>query len=182
MVKGCIQLGLVPNINNTINMVPVDYVAKCTTLSAIAPLPRAGLAVLQITARPLPTFNGLLSSLAQYGFPTLQCEYPVWRQKLEKHVMEVQDNALFPLLHFVLDDLPTNSKAPELDDANTRELLASHAQEAQSTVSPSLMGKYLAWLVGADFLPPPSMSATAKKVLPILENGGPIKATGRSGI
>lgn len=105
MVKGCVQLGLVPDINNTINMVPVDHVAKCAALAAISPLPDASLTVLHITARPLPTFNDLLSPLHQYGFPTTQCEYLVWRRRLEQHVMEVQDNALFPLLHFVLDDL-----------------------------------------------------------------------------
>ena len=181
MVKGCVQLGLVPNINNTINMVPVDHVAKCTSLAAISSLPHAGMTVLHITARPLPTFNDLLSSLARYGFPTTQCEYLVWRRKLELHVMEVQDNALFPLLHFVLDDLPTSTKAPELDDANTSALLASCAQDLNSTVSRALMGKYLAWLVGASFLPPPSMS-TPEMALPSLENAGAIKAAGRSGV
>lgn len=30
------------------------------------------------------------------------------------------DSALYPLLHFVMDDLPTKSKAPELDAANTQ--------------------------------------------------------------
>jgi len=180
MVKGCVQLGLVPDINNTINMVPVDHVAKCTSLAAIAPLPHVGLTVLHITARPLPTFNDLLSSLTQYGFPTEQCEYLVWRRKLEQHVMEVQDNALFPLLHFVLDDLPTSTKAPELDDANTTTLLIRQAQDTNSTVSGALMGKYFAWLVGAGFLPSPSMSAP-EKVLPSLVNGGAIKAAGRSG-
>src|SRR5882762_1340351 len=169
MVKGCVQLGLVPDINNTINMVPVDHVAKCTSLAAIAPLPHVGLTVLHITARPLPTFNDLLSSLAQYGFPTVQCEYLVWRRELEKHVMEVQDNALFPLLHFVLDDLPTSTKAPELDDTNTAALLAYHGQNTNSTVSRGLIGKYLAWLVGAGFLPLPSLS-TPEKPLPSLAN------------
>lgn len=180
MVKGCVQLGLVPDINNTINMVPVDYVAKCTSLAAIAPLPDASLTVLHITARPLPTFNDLLTSLVQYGFVTDQCEYLVWRRKLEQHVMEVQDNALFPLLHFVLDDLPTSTKAPELDDTTTTALLAHHAQQTNSTVSCALIGKYLAWLVGAGFLPSPSVPAP-EKVLPALENGGVIKAAGRSG-
>jgi L-aminoadipate-semialdehyde dehydrogenase len=180
MVKGCLQLGLVPNINNTINMVPVDYVAKCTSLAAIAPLPNASLSVLHISARPLPTFNDMLSSLAQYGFPTRQCEYLVWRRKLEQHVMEVQDNALFPLLHFVLDDLPTSTKAPELDDTNTALLLAPHTSQPNSTVSDQLMGKYLAWLVGAGFLPSPS--SAPMKLLPPLAHHGVIKAAGRSGL
>lgn len=181
LVKGCVQLGLVPDINNTINMVPVDHVARCTSLAAVLPLPDAPLSVLHITARPLPTFNGMLSSLAQYGFPTEPCEYLVWRRKLEQHVMEVQDNALFPLLHFVLDDLPTSTKAPELDDSNTVALLRQDGGELSSTVDDSLMGLYLAWLVGAGFLPSPSLPSP-QKALPTLANTGTIKAAGRTGV
>ncbi|KAJ7135964.1 alpha-aminoadipate reductase Lys1p [Mycena epipterygia] len=175
LVKGCIQLGLVPDINNTVNMVPVDHVARCTALAAVAPLADAALSVLHVTARPLPTYNDLLGPLAQYGFATAQCEYVVWRRRLEQHVMETQDNALFPLLHFVLDDLPTSTKSPELDDANTMLLGAQ-----DSTVSEELVGKYLAWLVRAEFLPPPS-EASPVKALPVL-GAGVIKAAGRSGI
>ncbi|KAG5643080.1 putative NRPS-like protein biosynthetic cluster [Asterophora parasitica] len=180
LVKGCIQLGLVPDINNTINMVPVNHVALCTTLAAVAPLPNAPMSVCHITARPLPTFNGMLSALKQYGFATEPCEYVVWRRKLEKHVMEVQDNALFPLLHFVLDDLPTSTKAPELDDTNTSTLLKQHIGELATTVSDSLMGLYLAWLIAAGFLPSPSLESPEKQ-LPSLSNAGTIKAAGRSG-
>ncbi|KAF8970209.1 alpha-aminoadipate reductase Lys1p [Flammula alnicola] len=181
MVKGCVQLGLVPDINNTINMVPVDHVARCTSLAAVSPLPDAALSVLHITARPLPTFNGMLSTLVQYGFPTEPCEYLVWRRKLEQHVMEVGDNALFPLLHFVLDDLPTSTKSPELDDSNTTALLRRDGGDLTSTVDDSLMGLYLAWLVGAGFLPPPSLPSP-QKALPALANTGTIKAAGRTGV
>ena len=183
LVKGCVQLGLVPDINNTINMVPVDHVARCASLAAISPLPNASLSVLHITARPLPTFNGMLSSLIQYGFPTKPCEYVVWRLRLEQHVMESQDNALFPLLHFVLDDLPTSTKAPELDDTNTTALLAQDQGRSNltSTVDEPLMGLYLAWLVRAGFLPPPSLPSP-QKTLPTLANTGVIKAAGRTGL
>lgn len=94
--------------------------------------------------------------------------------------MEVQDNALFPLLHFVLDDLPTSTKAPELNDSNMRALLSPHMQETNRTVDDELMGKYLAWLVNAEFLPPPSLD-TAEKKLPQLEFSAATKAVGRSG-
>ncbi|TFK37590.1 alpha-aminoadipate reductase Lys1p [Crucibulum laeve] len=181
MVKGCVQLGLVPDINNTINMVPVDHVALCTSLAAVSPLPEAPLSVLHVTAHPLPTFNGMLSTLVQYGFPTEPCEYVVWRRKLEQHVMEVGDNALFPLLHFVLDDLPTSTKAPDLDDSNTTALLRQHIGETKATVDDPLMGLYLAWLVAAGFLPAPSLPSP-QKALPQLVNTGSIKAAGRSGV
>ena len=179
MVKGCIQLGLVPDMNNTINMVPVDHVALATSLAAISPLPEAPMSVMHITARPPPTFNGMLSPLAQYGFPTETCEYLVWRRKLEQHVMEVQDNALYPLLHFVLDDLPTSTKAPELDDTNTHKVLAPHTERLNMTVDDEIMGRYLAWLVRAGFLPSPPVENPIK-ALPTLA-AGVVKAAGRSG-
>jgi len=162
-------------------MVPVDHVARCTALAAVAPLSDAPLSVLHITANPRPTFNGMLSALIQYGFSTKPCEYLVWRRKLEQHVMEVQDNALFPLLHFVLDDLPTSTKAPELDDSNTRALLQQAGAPLNATVDESLMGLYLAWLVGAEFLPTPSLPSP-QKTLPTLNHTGAIKAAGRTGI
>ncbi|KAH8833130.1 alpha-aminoadipate reductase Lys1p [Flagelloscypha sp. PMI_526] len=183
MVKGCIQLGQVPDINNTINMVPVDHVALATSLSAVLPCTNStnstsgSIDVLHITANPLPTFNSLLLSLPEYGFETTQCEYVSWRRRLEQHVMEVQDNALFPLLHFVLDDLPTSTKAPNLDDRNTRAVLSAGGEVEKKTVDGDLVGLYLAWLIKAGFLPEPT--GEGKKVLPTLE--GTAKAAGRSG-
>ncbi|KAI0702060.1 L-aminoadipate-semialdehyde dehydrogenase large subunit [Cerioporus squamosus] len=189
LVKGCIQLGLVPDINNTVNMVPVDHVARCCALAALSPLPppRDALSVLHVAAAPRPTFNNFLGALARYGYATERCEYLVWRRQLERHVMDVQDNALFPLLHFVLDDLPTSTKAPELDDANMRAVLAPHVkaergESVSATVDEELMGKYLAWLVDAEFLPRPT--GKAEKALPQLVHapGTIVKAVGRSGI
>lgn len=176
MVKGCVQLGLVPDINNTVNMVPVDHVALCTVQAAIAPLTVARQSVLHVTAHPLPTFNDVLRPLSEYGFGTEQCEYVVWRRKLEQNVMDVQDNALFPLLHFVLDDLPTSTKAPDLDDANTVAVLAGHPG---ATVDGELMGQYLSWLVAATFLDAPKVANPAKILPSRLE--GSVRAAGRSG-
>lgn len=166
-------------MHNTINMVPVDHVALSTALAAVSSLPDAPLSVLHITARPLPTFNGMLSSLVQYGFPTKPCDYVVWRQKLEQHAMETQDNALFPLLHFVLDDLPTSTKAPELDDSNAQALLKQHTGKLVTTVSDELIGLYLSWLVAAGFLPRPSLISPAKS-LPSIYTESNVKAAGRS--
>jgi len=176
MVKGCIQLGVVPNINNTINMVPVDHVALCTSLAAVTPV-CDGMRVLHIQASPLPTFNSVLSALWRYGYAVEGCEYVEWRVRLERHAVE--DNALFPLLHFVLDDLPTSTKAPELDDRNTRGVLQLEPDGVKS-VDDELMGKYLGWLVAARFLPPPSRSDGS--ALPVMDGDGVMKAHGRRGI
>ncbi|TRM60442.1 hypothetical protein BD626DRAFT_407533 [Schizophyllum amplum] len=182
MVKGCIQLGNTPDMNNTVNMVPVDHVARSTALAALTPPPSDPLAVLHITAAPLPTYNAMLGALATYGFSVTPCEYVLWRRKLEQHVMSgAADNALFPLLHFVLDDLPTSTKSPELDDRNTVALLAAHGEKTSSTVDEELMGMYLAWLIRAGFIPPPSEGDAAKK-LPELNIEGTVRAAGRTGL
>ena len=110
-------------------------------------------------------------------------EYVAWRRALERHVLEAQDNALFPLLHFVLDDLPTSTKAPELGDARMRALLAGAGERRVcATVDGELVGRYLAWLVDAGFLPPPT-EARPERALPKLVHapGTVLKAVGRSG-
>ncbi|KAI0634869.1 L-aminoadipate-semialdehyde dehydrogenase large subunit [Trametes polyzona] len=182
LVKGCIQLGLVPDINNTVNMVPVDHVARCCAAAALSPLPPPANAqgVLHVAAAPRPTFNAFLGALARHGFRTARAEYVVWRRQLERHVLDTQDNALFPLLHFVLDDLPTSTKAPELDDARMRAVLRADGAPESATVDDRLMGKYLAWLVGAGFLPPPTAEEPEVR-LPELARGTAVKAVGRSG-
>ncbi|KAH8116226.1 large subunit of L-aminoadipate-semialdehyde dehydrogenase [Phellopilus nigrolimitatus] len=180
LVKGCVQLGLVPDINNTINMVPVDHVARIVSAAAVTPLEDSALSVLHVTARPPPTYNDLFLSLIAYGFEVEQCEYLVWRRRLEQHILKVQDNALFPLLHFVLDDLPTNTKAPELSDTNTRLLLARRQLPESMTVDTKLVGLYFAWLIEAGFMPAPS-SASPAETLPSLQSGLSARAVGRSG-
>ena len=54
--------------------------------------------------------------------------------------LETQDNALCPLLHFVLDDLPTSTKSAELDDTNFQALATAARAKATSGVGEELMG------------------------------------------
>lgn len=181
LVKGCIQLGRVPDIHNPINMVPVDHVARICAVSALQPT-NEDLRVYHVTARPAPRFNGFLSSLARYGYPVERIEYLPWRTQLEQHVLKVQDNALFPLLHFVLDDLPTSTKAALLDDTNTVALLRAAGEVESMTVDNDQMGLYLSWLVAAGFLDPPTGGAPGSLPLPTLSlQNGSARAIGRSG-
>jgi L-aminoadipate-semialdehyde dehydrogenase len=178
LVKGCIQLGLIPDIYNTINLSPVDHVARIASLSLLRPA-EDSLKVFQVTQRPNVRFNDFLASLPKYGYKVSRAEYLIWRTKLEQHVMAVGDNALFPLLHYVLDDLPTSTKSPELDDSNTEALLKAAGAASNMPVDEALMGKYLSWLVKADFLPEPTEKAALS--LPEINNGEAVRAIGRTG-
>lgn len=185
LVKGCLQLGLTPDINNTINMVPVDHVALLSSLATLTPVipksktnPYTAFEVIQVTAHPKIRFNDFLSSLPLYGYPVQRSEYLVWRRRLEQHVIEVQDNALFPLLHFVLDDLPTSTKSAELDDTNAQALANQNGEVDGAGVGDEEMGRYLAWLVRAGFLHAPPKTEGAKDLPELV--GGVSSAIGRT--
>ncbi|WVW85234.1 L-aminoadipate-semialdehyde dehydrogenase [Kwoniella bestiolae CBS 10118] len=177
MVKGCLQLGLIPDINNSLNVCPVDHVALLASLSTLTQLPNQAFSVAQVTGHPKIRFNDLLTSLALYGYNVNQVEYVLWRTKLEHHVLETQDNALFPLLHFVLDDLPTSTKSAEMDDRNAQALASSGGNNPTSGVDVELIGLYIAWLVRAGFLSEPTREGERK--LPVL-TGEAMRAIGRT--
>lgn len=174
LIKGCIQLGLAPEIQNAVNMVPVDHVARIVTASAFNSPTRDGMCVVHVTGHPRSRFADILSSLSEYGFAVSTTDYVPWRVALERYtILESKDNALYPLLHFVLDNLPQSTKTPELDDRNARAVLTADITWTGVDLSKGKgvtmleMGVYLAYLVSIGFLQPPSPAA--KRCLPLLQ-------------
>ncbi|KAI5300585.1 large subunit of alpha-aminoadipate reductase [Ascosphaera pollenicola] len=165
-IKGCVQLSARPNINNSINMVPVDHVANVVVASAFYP-PVDPLSVSHVTGHPRLRFNQFLGALETYGFEAPQMDYVPWAAKLEKYVHDNLDhnesqNALMPLYHFVTADLPANTRAPELDDTNAAAALRADAVWSQrdtskgAGVNEDIMGVYLSYLVSIGYLPAPT--------------------------
>jgi L-2-aminoadipate reductase len=78
-----------------------------------------------------------------------------------------------PLYHFVTADLPSSTKAPELDDSNAATALKADKAwsgedlSAGSGVTEELMGVYLSYLVSVGFIPPPPSEGL--KPLPALK-------------
>jgi L-aminoadipate-semialdehyde dehydrogenase len=176
MMKGCIQLSARPNINNTVNMVPVDHVARIIIACAFHP-PRTPVGVAHVTGHPRLRFNQFLGALQTYGYDVPQIDYVPWSQSLENYVNDGQHNdkdsqhALMPLYHFVTADLPSNTKAPELDDTNAAAALKADAAwsgidaSAGAGVTEELVGLYSSYLMQIGFLPAPTI-AGAKPLPP----------------
>ncbi|ODV86170.1 hypothetical protein CANARDRAFT_197076 [[Candida] arabinofermentans NRRL YB-2248] len=173
MLKGCIEIGQYPDISNTVNTVPVDHVARVVVSSALHPPTSAKLnmPVVQVTGHPRIRFNEMLSSLAKYGYKVSRSDYIQWTKSLETYVIdEGKDNALYPLLHFVLDNLPQDTKAPELDDSNAVETLKEDTKWNSDGVDYSqgagvtfeIMGKYISYLIKTGFLPSPTETTEFK--------------------
>lgn len=162
LLKGCLQLGKIPEITNTVNMVPVDHVARVVTATALNPPKDDEYTVAQVNAHPRIVLTDYLAQLKKYGYEVEVESYDQWRKDLETSVVEEgQDNALFPLLHMVLENLPEGTKAPNLDDRNATASLKKDVPWSGEDVSSgkgatsAQIGIYIAFLRRVGFLPPP---------------------------
>ena len=111
MLKGCIQLQSAPIIANTVNMVPVDHVARVVVSCAFHPSVNP-LGVAQVTGHPRMTLTEFGESLAEFGYQVAKVDYESWRKSLETYVEDqtkatnaVEEHALMPLYHFVIGKL-----------------------------------------------------------------------------
>ncbi|KAL8834746.1 MAG: hypothetical protein Q9170_003623 [Blastenia crenularia] len=246
-LKGCIQLHGHPVIENGINMLPVNHVARCVVACSLHPSSST-----ITTAHPKPpsrlTFTTFASVLQKYGYDVPQIGYKEWRDRLVEYVeggaseateegVEVgeksetkasqikettpetrttakltteegekkEDHALLPLYHFVTADLPSHTRAPELDDKNMQIALTSylnsdlasmartnegqekgavgHAVDAvggkkeEEYVTEDVVGRYIAYLVSIGFLPPPEGKGEMELDFPEGKEG--VKGVGR---
>ncbi|KAL6453842.1 LYS2 L-2-aminoadipate reductase large subunit [Candida maltosa Xu316] len=174
MLKGSAELGSYPDITNNVNMVPVDHVARVVTATALNPPNDDELSVAHVTGHPRIQFSDYLGCLKAYGYDIKAADYPIWTSNLEKFVVdESKESALFPLLHFVLDNLPQDTKAPELDDTNAAKSLVKDAKYTGEDVSKGKgvdldqTGIYISYLIKIGFLPAPT--GKGEKQLPEID-------------
>ncbi|KAF2639257.1 large subunit of L-aminoadipate-semialdehyde dehydrogenase [Massarina eburnea CBS 473.64] len=194
LLKGCIQLQSRPDITNTINMVPVTHVARVVIASTFSP-PVSPLGVAQITSHPRITTNTFVGALEKYGYTVPQVDYHAWTKSMESYVADQsgtrEEHALLPLYHFVTGDLPTDTKAPELDDRNAAEALKKDQAwtgvdwSAGGAVTLETVGVYVSYLIELGFMPKPDGKGEVE--LPAAKltegmRGGMKKVGGRRGV
>jgi L-aminoadipate-semialdehyde dehydrogenase len=155
LLKGCVELGYIPAISNSVNCCSVDFVASVVAGAAYHDVESTKKGVLQVTHPVGFTYNDMFSSLVTYGYQVQQTEYIDWRNKLMEYTLKSQDHSLFPLLHFVLDDLPTSTKSAQLDDTHTQSVLALDGIQ-QPLMGDDLLGLYFAYLIKVGYMPTPS--------------------------
>jgi L-aminoadipate-semialdehyde dehydrogenase len=113
--------------------------------------------------------NEYLSLLEFYGFKVPEVSYDSWKDELERYVTaggqekDQEQHALMPLYHFCVNDLPTTTRAPELDDRNAVTILKADAENwtgiDESTgygISREDVGRFLRYLAEIKFVSWPS--------------------------
>lgn len=183
MLKGCIQLSSRPHIINTINAVPVGHVSTVVVAASLNPIVSetvnngdkgtgtgdVGVHVIHVTAHPRLRMNEYLSILSYYGYDVPEVDYNHWKTQLEAFISagsvqkDEEQSALMPLFHMATNNLPTTTRAPELDDRNAVAVLKVDAERwtgvdesAGEGISREVVGRYLRYLVETNFLQAPT--------------------------
>lgn len=186
MLKGCVQIGTRPDVENTINMVPVTHVARL--VNAVALYGKTG-TVSHVEAHPRLTFNEFLGALEGYGYTSPPESYNDWKQKVVQYVetekSDREELALLGLYHMVTGDLPEATRAPNLGDRNAQRALEEDTKvtkgETPTGVTKDAVGAYLAFLVARGFMPAPKASSLPKIELLRAQTVALNKVGGRGG-
>ncbi len=163
-IKGCIQLGEMPDLDEITRLTPVDFVSRAIIYLSLRSQ-SWGQVFHTLTPHRLP-LGRLAEWLAAFGYPVQQTPYKQWLNLLMKQVGHSTENALYSLLPFYIERAPgeamltmpelfTQERAPEFGSENLTNALAG-SDLTCPVVDAERFGVYLSYFIRRGFLPPPS--------------------------
>lgn len=164
MMKSCIQLGLAPNPNMMVEMVPVDYVAAAVIRIALTGRPDGDIYHLP---SPKPVhWTEMFDMLENCGYPVARVSYQEWYAALNEAVQRGEDNALRPFLPLFGEDGPSEDLAyqngsPYFDAARLTQALNGTGITCPP-VNEQLLSTYLNYFISIDYLSPPTHPVGAR--------------------
>ncbi|MGB3204152.1 MAG: amino acid adenylation domain-containing protein [Crinalium sp.] len=156
MIKGCIQLGMAPMRNSPVNLTPIDYASQAIIYLSQQ---QTSLGKAFHIINPQPSqWNDVINWISAYGYPLQQIPDQQWRTELRKFVERSPDNALYPLLSVVAENVSTESTSSsaviQINCQNTLNGLADTSIICPP-VSAKLLHTYLSFLTAQGFLNSP---------------------------
>lgn len=161
LIKGCVELGSMPDADVTLNLTPVDYVSK---------------AIIYLSQQPAALNHAFhfinshyVSSLAvgraiqDCGYPLAVERYNLWRSKLGQ---VTESNPLFPLLTFfpeaIPDDVNLRRDLPIYDETNVKNYM-DQADIGYPVADAKLVATYIRYFVRTGYLPDPLAERQVQK-------------------
>ena len=151
VIKGCVQLGIAPEIDLEIEMTPVDYVAGALVGISLLDQPLGGTYHL-VNARKMH-FRELIDALRQRGWAVESVPVERWWQTLRDSYGE-QPNELHPVMGVVEEFVVGGEEAVHYDVTNAEKALADTGV-ACPPLDRGLLDLYLDWMIGSGYLPQP---------------------------
>ncbi len=98
-LKGCIQMGCIPNIETSVTFVPVDYVSKA--IICLSQMENSLGNAFHLTNPHHTMWNDVAQWINSLGYSLNLVSYEIWEKKL-KEIAPKGENVLSPLLPFFL--------------------------------------------------------------------------------
>ena len=146
LIKGCIQLGIAPDLEENITILPVDFVSNAI---ANISLQYPGRSAIYHLDHPVGiTWLKLVEWLNNYGYQIKIVDLKEWQEML---VTLSQDNAIYPFLPLYLN-LKSKQASPKAVVANTTKILDELSLN-YPPISDELLRIYFNYLYEVQFLP-----------------------------
>lgn len=156
MIKGCIQLGAVPDVDLTLDMTPVDYMAQA--IVHLSQQTNASGQVFHLSNPQQMHLRDLAHWIREFGYPLETLPYEAWHTRLTQAGVIDPNNALYPLIPFFAEQATqTTTAVLKFDDRNTRTGLANSGITCPP-VNAALLETYFTYLIRSQFLPAPVRS------------------------
>ncbi|MGC4852833.1 thioester reductase domain-containing protein [Micromonospora sp. DT4] len=152
VMKGCVQLGLAPDIDIKVEMTPVDYV-----VSALVHISRYGPALggtYHLVSPYKALFADVVRALRRHGFAVEVVPVEEWWQAL-KATYAVGANELHPIMPVVQEFVVGGEEAVHYAVGNTEEQLRG-TEVRCPPLDDDLLDTYLRWMVRTGYLPAPA--------------------------
>lgn len=160
-LKSYIQLGVMPELDGTLDLIPADFVAKAMVHLSLRPgSPGKAFHFANPRAAPASVLPGLLGAV---GHPLRRLPYARWFDELREDVRRSARNALYTLVPFLRElgeaqdgpgPIQPFARKARVDCRNTEEGLAGSGIECPP-VDEALLRTYFRYFAQSGFLPPP---------------------------
>ncbi len=151
VIKGCIQLGMAPDIDLDVEMTPVDFVASALVRISRTDLPFGGTYHL-VNGRKL-AFRELIGSVTRHGWRVPLVPVDRWWTALRDSYAG-QPNELHPVMEVVEAFVVGGEEAISYDVTHAEEALRGSGITCPP-LDERLLDTYLRWMVRTGYLPPP---------------------------
>ncbi|MFB2922783.1 MULTISPECIES: amino acid adenylation domain-containing protein [Aerosakkonema] len=157
MIKGCIQLGISPELEMMVEMIPVDYASKAIVCisQAKSSLGKA----FHITNHSQISWEALTNWIQSFGYPVKQISFEEWHKELIHHLKDFPENALNSLLPLFPEESSSQKIEFKFDNQNTLEALSGTEIYCPS-LNAELLNIYFSYFLNIGFLSAPE-STTA---------------------
>jgi amino acid adenylation domain-containing protein/thioester reductase-like protein len=172
LIKACVELGLAPDLDMPVEMVPVDYVSGAAVRLSLRPESLGQ--SFHLVNPAVGSLSELLDGLRIFGYPLRKVSYPEWFGETVRRGEPWRGGILRAFLpaHAAPElKAPARQGGPTFDCRNTQAGLAA-TPIACPDLDADLVGRYLTGFVRRGFLPaPPESKETTRMGYPSPEGG-----------